>query len=63
MNMKEFLLLQGVIGRTRQVMNLDKNAIRRQAKNDALNLLTTDLIATLKHEYASFDEDKFKEVL
>jgi hypothetical protein len=59
-NKREYTILAGVIGRTTQIMNMDKNAVRRQAKHAALSLLTTDLTATLAHEYPkTFNEAKF----
>lgn len=60
MNQKEYELLAGVIHRTAAVGRMERNAIKRQAKSDALRLLVSDLTGTLKHTYPkTFDEAKF----
>jgi len=59
MNQKEYELIAGALARTRMVANMDKNAVRRQAKLQALQLVQIDLVANMKHHYASFDEEKF----
>ncbi len=59
MNQKEYELLTNIIGRTSIIISLEGNAIKRQAKKDALRLFISDLIGTLKSEYRSFDEAKF----
>ncbi len=59
MNQKEYELIAGALARTRQIAGLDKNAVRRTAKLQILRLVQIDLTATMKHEYASFDEAKF----
>lgn len=61
MNRKEYRIIAAAIHRTNMVNNLEKNAVKRQAKNDSLRLVTIDLTATLKHEYANFDEQMFTE--
>lgn len=61
MNRREYQLLAGVLHRTRMVTGLEKNKIKREAKLHTLNLVTTDLIATLKHEYPNFNEQMFRE--
>lgn len=40
--------IQNSIGRTRIIMELDKNRVRRQAKLAALELAEIDLMATLQ---------------
>lgn len=48
MTKKDLTNLQNAIGRTRMICEMDKNAIRRNAKLDALSLLVSDLSATFK---------------
>lgn len=59
MTKKDYILIAGAIHRTRQVENMDKNSVRKQAKQAALHLLVTDLTATLAHNNPLFDQDKF----
>ncbi len=59
MTKKDYILISGAVHRTRMIMNMDKNSVRKQAKQEALHLLATDLTATLKHDNPLFDEDKF----
>lgn len=62
MNQREYTILGGAIHRTLTIVSLDKNAVRRQAKRDAIRLLVSDLDGTLGHEYPkTFDRDKFLE--
>lgn len=60
MNQKEYELIAGAIYRTRIINDLDKNQVRRNAKEAAICLLINDLIGTLKHTYPkTFNEEKF----
>lgn len=45
--------MRKAIWRTRKMAEMDKNAVRRAAKLDALQLVETDINATLRHLQAS----------
>lgn len=59
MTKKYYEIVAGAIARTRMVAELDKNAVRRQSKLQAIGLLTTDVTASLEHEDPKFDRKKF----
>lgn len=59
MTKKDYELIAGAVHRTQTVTMMDKNSVRKQAKREALHLLTTDLAATLAHENPKFAQDKF----
>lgn len=61
MNRKEYRILASAIRRTNMANGMERNAIKREAKNASLRLFATDLIATLAHEYPNFDEQMFRE--
>lgn len=59
MNRKEYRLIADAIGRTNIVNNMERNAVKRNAKNASLRLFTIDITATLRHEYPNFNEAMF----
>lgn len=59
MRAKDYELIAVAIHRTKTVESMDKNSVRRIAKDHALNLLIIDLTATLAHADPKFDKDKF----
>lgn len=59
MTKKDYELIGYSIHRTRVVSEMDKNSIRKQAKQAAIHLLITDLATTLQHNDPKFDQDKF----
>ena len=59
MTKKDYQIIAAAIYRTRMIQDLDKNAVRKQAKRDAIHLLVTDLTASLAHDNDMFDKDKF----
>jgi hypothetical protein len=59
MTQADYQLIVGSVCRSRMAKSLDKNRVRRQAMQSAIELVAIDLAASLAHVDPSFDRDKF----
>lgn len=57
MGKKDYEMIAGAIFRSGYIV--DKNKIRQNAREKMRNLIITDLTATLKANYPSFNENRF----
>ena len=59
MTKQDYELIAGSVARTRMVSEMEKNSIKKQAKQAALHLVAIDLAASLAAVNTSFDKFKF----
>lgn len=61
MTKKDYELIAGAIRRSGQAncSALERNQVRRQAKENMRRLIVSDLVGTLKHDNPRFDEERF----